>query len=100
MKALYGCVEETNCCGLQSLGQLSLLDTEDRSWDTTIKDRLYKGTAYFATTVPREREVIKALKRLGFKSRLKWRNARTTNTVTLWTYVPGQRRKTKTRRKK
>lgn len=93
--ALHGCVDEVGCCGLREVHSLFV---GVREWGLSVKDSMEPGLAYFATTIAREQATIKALKRLGFKPKLKWKNKNTTNLVTLWTFVPGQKKRKRSKK--
>jgi hypothetical protein len=92
-KKLYGEFKDTTCCGLTEVHTLS---AEYTAWRESVsQDLRQRGHAYFATTIPRQKEVIAALRRHGFKAKGSFRNSSTGNTVTIWIKVPTKRKKKK-----
>ena len=74
--------EFPSCCGALILGELDPDDYE------TICDFDTEPEAFFATTVPQQKQEIALLKSKGFKTLTSWKNPNTGRVITVWFCKP------------
>lgn len=102
-KKLYAAsVKQLHCCGLFEISGLGFESSRPTWPNTTLplaEEMLLQAEGFqngsrgfLATTTTAEREEIAALKKLGFRKMVRWRNSNTGNVVTMWFKVPRRKR--------
>jgi hypothetical protein len=83
------------CCGLMELGDFN------GPYNSNVSiSAVQGGYAHIAVTTKGNTKERKWLKRVGFRSRGRWRNPQTKNMLTLWVYMPQPPKATKKKTKR